>query len=73
MEEIFNKEIWEGWTVRDFIEELEPLADMVMRGEAMKEPFTSRKDLEKWVGDNQPYIKKSVPEVVDYFARKYNL
>ena len=73
MEDIFNKEIWEGWTVRDFIEELEPLADMVMRGEAMKEPFTSRKDLAKWVGDNQPYIKKPVPEVVDYFARKYNL
>lgn len=68
-----NKEIWEGWTVEAFIEELEPLADMIMNGKSWEKPFESKEELGKWCLDNQPYYKKSIPEVVMYFARKYNL
>jgi len=68
-----DREVWEGWTARDFIEELEPEADLVMSGRAIDRPFRNRAELEKWLRDNQPYYKKTVPEVLDYFADKYRL
>ena len=68
-----NKEIWEGWTVADFIEEIDPLLDMVMSGESWREPLKNKKELAEWVVENQPYYKKPIKEVVDYFAEKYNL
>lgn len=68
-----NKEIWEGWTVGDFIEELEPLAGMVMSGASWNKPFINKKELAEWCKDNQPYYKKSIPEVNEYFAIKYGL
>lgn len=64
---------WEGWTAQDFINELEPIADMVMEGRAITRPFKDRKSLERWCMSNQPYYKKRIPEVIDYFAEKYNL
>ena len=68
-----NKHIWEGWTVGDFIEALQPQADMIMEGRSWRRPFRSRAELETWCKDNQPYYKKPVPEVVDYFASLYRL
>lgn len=68
-----GKEIWEGWTVGDFIKELESFADMVMNGQSWKKPFINKKELAEWCKDNQPYYKKSIPEVVTYFAKRYNL
>ena len=68
-----NKEVWEGWTVGDFIEELEPLVDMVMSGISWNKPFKNKAELAEWCKDNQPYYKKSIPEVVTYFAKRYNL
>lgn len=38
-----DKHIFEGWTVKNFIEELEPLVDMIMNGNAMTEPFKTKK------------------------------
>lgn len=69
----FNKHIWEGWKVIDFIDDLKPKLDMIMKGNSWKKPFTNRKDLAKWCTDNQPYYKKVIPEVVSYFADKYNI
>lgn len=68
-----NREVWEGWTVRDFIEALEPQADMIMSGRSWHKPFRTREELKAWCGDNQPYYKKPVPEVVAFFAKKYRL
>lgn len=68
-----NKHINEGWTVADFIEELEPLADMIMNGQAIDPPFKNKSELTKWLKDNQPYYKKTIPEVVAYFCKKYSL
>ena len=67
----FNREIWEGWTVKDFIEELEPIVQMIYRGQALDKPFRNREELKRWCIDNQPYYKKYIKEVVDYFEDKY--
>lgn len=68
-----DREIWEGWTPRDFIEELEPLVDMIMSGQSWQQPFRSRGEVQSWTADNQPYYKQPVPEVVDYFCDKYHI
>lgn len=63
--------VWEGWTVRDFIAELEPLADMVASGHGIDRPWKDKKELASWCAENQPYYKKRIPEVVEYFAARY--
>ena len=67
-----SKHIWEGWTVGMFIEELEPQFDMIMNGQSWKEPFTTKEEVKEWCKDNQPYYKKHVPDVVNYFISKVN-
>lgn len=69
----FNKHIWEGWTVGGFISELEPQVRMIMDNESWHPAFKDRDYLKKWCMDNQPYYKKYIPEVVNYFAQKYNI
>lgn len=66
-----NRNVYEGWTPMDFIQELLPLADMVMRGQSWQKPFKDIKELKAWLKDNQPYYKKEIPEVVDFFANRY--
>lgn len=60
-----NKHIWEGWTVQDFIDELEPIIKY--------NKFNNKQELKKWCMENQPYYKKYIPEVVEYFSNKLNL
>lgn len=69
----FNKHIWEGRTVGDFIAELEPQIQAIMSDDSWHPAFKDRDDLKKWCMDNQPYYKKYIPEVVNYFAQKYNI
>ena len=68
-----NKEIWEGWTVGHFIEHLEWEADLIMSGEHNLKPFANRREMEAWCRDNQPYVKREIKEVNEYFASKYGL
>ena len=68
-----HKNIWEGWTVQDFIEVLQPQADMIMSGQSWRKPFRSRSELKAWCKDNQPYYKHTIPEVVCYFAGRYGI
>lgn len=68
-----NKHIWEGWTVGDFINELSLQVNMIMTGQSWKKPFQTKKELAEWCKDNQPYYKKSIPEVTNYFAKEYGL
>lgn len=68
-----SKYIWEGWTVGDFIEALQPQADMIMAGQSWRKLFESRAELEAWCKDNQPYYKQTVPEVVQFFADRYRI
>ena len=68
-----DKHIWEGWTVGDFINELEPSFDMIMNGSSWQKPFATKNELKQWCMNNQPYYKKSITEVVNYFAKKAKL
>ena len=68
-----EKQIWEGWTVQDFIDELEYLVAMIMSGQSITTKFQTKEELKKWCMDNQPYYKKHIPEVVNYFSKKYNI
>lgn len=68
-----NREVYEGWTVRDFIEELEPLVQMLMNNKSFINPFSNKSELKHWLRDNQPYYKRDIPEVIEYFSTKYNL
>ncbi len=66
----FNKHIWEGWTVKDFINDLEPQFDRIMNGQSCEKPFKDKMEVKKWCMENQPYYKKHIPGVVTYFSKK---
>lgn len=72
---INDRHIWEGWTVQSFIDDLEPLFDMVSNNAKGfdRKPFESAEELKKWCMENQPYYKKYIPEVFKYFKEKANL
>lgn len=54
-----DTQIFEGWTVQNFIDELEIVFPFVT--------FEDRKHLKKWCIDEQPYYKKYIPEVYNHF------
>lgn len=68
-----NKHIWEGWTVQDFINDLEPTFDRIISNskDFGTKPFTDDKQIKKWCMDNQPYYKKHIPEVYTHFKKKF--
>jgi hypothetical protein len=70
-----DKHIWEGWTVGDFIDDVEPMFDTIQNGNdwGLNTKFKDKSDLKKWVKDNQPYYKKHIPEVYKYFLQKSGL
>ena len=68
-----NREVWEGWTVKDFITDLEPSIEVIMEDKGIIFKFTSKEELKKYCRENQPYYKKNIPEVIKYFSKKYNL
>lgn len=62
-----NKHIWEGWTVQDFIDNLEITFDFI------KDKLKTKEQVKEWCMDNQPYYKKHIPEVVKHFCLKLNI
>lgn len=68
-----NRVIWEGWTPQNFIDEMTMEIDMIMSGESFIKPFKTKAELAKYTKENQPYYKKTIPEVNNYFAKKYGL
>lgn len=65
----YNKEIWEGWKVKHFVEELEYEMDLINQ----RSPFKTKKDIKKYTSENQPYYKKVISEVVEHFCLRYNI
>lgn len=65
-----DKHIWEGWTVGSFINDLEPSFNMIMNKGSWQKPFTTKEEVKKWCMDNQPFYKKYIPDVVNYFWAK---
>ena len=68
-----DKHIWEGWTVGDFIDELEPIFNMIVHNNSWQKPFKSKEEVKSWCKDQQPYYKKHIPEVANYFIKKSGL
>lgn len=68
-----KRHVWEGWTVQDFIDDLEYMVTIIMNGQSIVSKFQSKEELKNWCKDNQPGYKKHIPEVVEYFAEKHNL
>lgn len=68
-----NREVWEGWRVKDFVGDLQPQLDVIMKGGGVVGPFENRFELRTWIKENQPYYKKRIPEVEEYFERRYAL
>lgn len=64
-----NRHIWEGWTAQDFVNDLEPMFDMIMQNRSHTKPM-KKDELKTWLQDNQPYYKKHIPEVYQYFLNK---
>jgi len=69
----YNKHIWEGWTVLDFINELQWQVNMIQNNQSHIKPFKTKAELKAWCMDNQPYYKKYIPEVVDHFNNELKL
>ena len=65
-----NKHIWEGWTVQSFIDELEPSFILIMSGSSWHKQFETKEEIKEWCISNQPYYKKNIPEVLNYFTKK---
>ncbi len=62
-------------TPRQFVEELELEVRLIMDPffpSAIK-GFKDRKELKEWCIGHQPSYKKYIPEVVSYFAIKYDI
>lgn len=68
-----NKHVWEGWTVQNFINELDTSLNIIQQGNSWHDKIQTKQELKKWCMDNQPYYKKHIPEVVNYFAKKYQI
>lgn len=69
----YKRQIWEGWTVQDFINDLNVPITMIMTDQSWQKPFKNREELKKWCMDHQPYYKKYIPGVVDHFCQQYNI
>lgn len=68
-----SKEIYEGWTAQDFVNDLAPQFEIIMAGHSWRKPFKTRAEVKAWCMDNQSYYKKYIPAVVDYFCQQYNI
>lgn len=69
----YNKHVYEGWLVKDFIEALEDDISYIMTDTSIIPPFKNKDELKKYCMDNQPYYKRYIPEVIEHFANKYNI
>jgi hypothetical protein len=60
-----SRHIWEGWTVQDFINDLEVTFPY--------KNFSTKQEVKDWCKSEQPYYKKHIPEVYAHFVKKAGL
>lgn len=63
LQEKLVEEVYEGWTALTFIDELN-VVFLYYKG--------SFDEIEDWCIDNQPYYKKAIPLVREYFQIRFN-
>ena len=56
--------------LENFIDDAAPIIKIIMAGQSSTTKFFTKQDLKKWLRDNQPYYKKHIPDVVNYFLSK---
>lgn len=54
-----QRDVWEGWTPQDFINELSSEISMIMTGGSWRKPFQSKQEMTDYIKDHQPYYKKT--------------
>lgn len=67
-----ERNIYEGWRPIDFINELEPIFNIIQSNQSWMKKFDKNdiQRLKQWCMDNQPCYKKHIPEVFNYFKNK---
>lgn len=71
--ENLNRDVWDGWTPQKFIDALDLEIHTIMSGMSWIEPFTTKDEMAIYIRQHQPYYKKPIPEVNNYFAKLYGL
>lgn len=69
----YSKHIWEGWTVRDFINDIEYSVDITINDYKSRGIVITKDIISRITSDQQPYYKRVIPDVVNYFCNKYNV
>lgn len=69
----YSKHIWEGWTVRDFINDIEYSVDITINDYKSRGIIITKDIIARITSDQQPYYKRVIPDVVNYFCNKYNI
>lgn len=57
-----------GLDGRRLHEVLAPQVEIIMSGRSWCRPFKAKKELAEWCKDNQPYYKKRIADVNNYFC-----
>jgi hypothetical protein len=47
--------------------------DMIQNGNSYIKPMHTKAEIKKYTSENQPYYKKTIPDVVEYFCNKYGI
>ncbi len=70
----FDKHIWEGWEVGDFIRYIEKDLDRIMEyGQIYAEPaLHNKEEIKAWIRSHLPYTIKALVPVTRYFIHKYD-
>ena len=66
----FYREVWEGWTPKDFIDEIRGVLDEIMGSQTSRRKPRTRSALIRTIVDLQPYYKRRIREVEDYFFQE---
>ena len=69
MADNLERHIHEGWSVKDYIEDLTPMFRMIMNNQSWMSPFKTKKEIADWCKDTQSYYKKAIPEVNNHFYK----
>lgn len=68
-----NRDVWDGWIPQKFIDALDLEIHTIMSGMSWIKPFTTKDEMAIYIRQHQPYYKKPIPEVNNYFAKLYGL
>ncbi len=65
--------VTEGWTVLDYKEYMRKDMDLIMKNKSWIKPFTSKSDLKEYLINYQPFYKKEIKELTNYFLKRYKI